>query len=50
MNEEIIDILKKYIKVLGEGDNRCLVFKGVSPFKNKKDFESIIEFIKEKKE
>ena len=38
-------LLKKYLKLVGEGDNQCLVIKGVSSKKNKEDFEKIKEML-----
>ena len=40
-------ILKKYLKLVGEGDNQCLVVKGISTKKNKEDFEKIKELLNE---
>lgn len=38
-------LLKKYLKLVGEGDNECLVIKGVSSKKNKEDFDKIKEIL-----
>ena len=40
-------ILKKYLKLVGEGENQCLVVKGVSSKKHKEDFEKIKEILNE---
>lgn len=34
-------VMKKHVKLIGEGENEQLVFKGVSTKRNKKDFELI---------
>ena len=38
-------LLKKYIKILGEDENEQLVFKGVSPKRNKEDFKKLKEIL-----
>ena len=38
-------LLKKYLKLVGEGENQCLVIKGVSSKKNKEDFNKIKEIL-----
>lgn len=40
-----LDVIKKYIKIIGHGDNEQLVFKGISSKRNKKDFERIKSLI-----
>ena len=44
--EHILSILKKYVRVQGDNENRHLIFKGVSPFKNKRDFEELERWVK----
>lgn len=38
-------LLKKYLKLVGEEDNQCLVVKGISSKKNKEDFDKIKEIL-----
>ena len=38
-------LLKKYLKLVGEDDNQCLVMKGISSKKNKEDFDKIKEML-----
>lgn len=39
--EEDIEVIKKYVKIIGHGDNEQLVFKGISSKRNKEDFARI---------
>lgn len=41
-----VDTVLKYIKILGTGENECLVFKGISSKRNKEDFELIKSLVK----
>lgn len=38
-------LLKKYLKLVGDGENQCLVIKGVSNKKKKEDFNKIKEIL-----
>lgn len=39
--EQELNLITKYIKILGQGENQQLVFKGISSKKHKEDFETI---------
>lgn len=39
--QEDLNLLKKYIKIIGHGENLQFVFKGISSKKHKEDFEEI---------
>lgn len=41
--ENLICLLQKYVKVIGQGENEQLVFKGISTKRNKEDFRIIKE-------
>lgn len=43
--EQQIELISKYVKVLGVGDNEQLVFKGISTKRNKEDFQKIKEIL-----
>lgn len=40
------NIFIKYVKILGEGENAAIVFKGISAKKNKEDFEKLRKLLK----
>jgi len=44
-SNEMLKILKKYVKIIGVEENEQLIFKEVSTKKNKKDFEKIKEWL-----
>ena len=43
--EQELELISKYVKVLGVGDNQQLVFKGISSKRHKEDFEKVKEIL-----
>lgn len=48
MNNELLDIFKKYVYICGQEENAHLAFKNISTKKHKEDFEKIKKFLEVK--
>ena len=46
--DEILRIIKKYVYVCGQEENKHLAFRHISTKKHKEDFEKIVNFLETK--
>lgn len=47
--QDILNLIKKYVYVCGQEENKHLAFRHVSMKRNKKDFEKLVDFVEAKK-
>ena len=43
--QEILNLIKKYVYVCGQEENKHLAFRHISAKKHKEDFESLVKFL-----
>ena len=46
--DEILRIIKKYVYVCGQEENKHLAFRHISAKKHKEDFENLVKFLEAK--
>ena len=46
--QEILNLIKKYVYVCGQEENKHLAFRHISAKKHKKDFEKVVKFLEAK--